>query len=173
MDARTINGWPVGQPADHPGLQAIADQGFRAIICNRPDGEGNGPAELRRNREAAARPLGLQAAYLPITAGKVATRTPRPSASLLTELPGPVLAYCRTGTRSATLWSLAMAGANPCRHPRRHARRPATTWAAWCAASPMAARPHRSRDAPRHRHRRRRRGRDRRRLSPEIAQAGA
>ena len=28
----------------------------------------------------------------------------------LTELPGPVLAYCRTGTRSATLWSLANAG---------------------------------------------------------------
>ncbi len=28
-------------------------------------------------------------------------------------MPGPVLAYCRTGTRSATLWSLAMAGDKP------------------------------------------------------------
>jgi sulfide:quinone oxidoreductase len=28
-------------------------------------------------------------------------------------MPGPVLAYCRSGTRSATLWSLAQAGARP------------------------------------------------------------
>jgi sulfide:quinone oxidoreductase len=38
----------------------------------------------------------------------------------LTELPGPVLAYCRTGTRSATLWSLGGRQGTPCRHPRRH-----------------------------------------------------
>jgi sulfide:quinone oxidoreductase len=88
-----------------------------------------------------------QRRYLPITAGKVQTRM-RGVRRASAELPGPVLAYCRTGTRSATLWSLA----------RRKSAGPADIlaatkaagydMAAWRGASPMAARPHRSRRRP-------------------------
>jgi sulfide:quinone oxidoreductase len=63
--------------------------------------------------ETAARALGLEARYLPITAGKVQDEDATAFGKLLTELPGPVLAYCRTGTRSATLWSLAVAKDKP------------------------------------------------------------
>ncbi len=48
-------------------------------------------------------------AYQPIVAGKVSDDDTDEFAALMTELPGPVLAYCRTGTRSATLWSLSQA----------------------------------------------------------------
>ena len=96
---------PQINPAD---MKAIKDQGFRAIICNRPDGEGADQPTFKEI-EAAAGKHGLDAAYLPIVAGKVGDDDADCFADLMTELPGPVLAYCRTGTRSATLWSLTQA----------------------------------------------------------------
>ena len=96
---------PQITPAD---MKAIKDRGFRAIICNRPDGEGADQPTFKEI-EAEATKHGLDAAYLPIVAGKVGDDDADCFADLMTELPGPVLAYCRTGTRSATLWSLTQA----------------------------------------------------------------
>ena len=89
-------------------LAAIAAQGFRAVICNRPDGEG-ADQPVFAEIEAAAKASGLEARYLPIVSGKVADSDAEAFGKLLRNLPGPVLAYCRTGTRSATLWSLSQA----------------------------------------------------------------
>ncbi|MCK8787376.1 bifunctional protein tyrosine phosphatase family protein/NAD(P)/FAD-dependent oxidoreductase [Roseomonas sp. NAR14] len=89
-------------------VAALAAAGFRAILCNRPDGEGAdqpGFGEVAR----AASLAGLEAAYLPVASGKVTDAEAEAFARLLDRLPKPVLAYCRTGTRSATLWSLAEA----------------------------------------------------------------
>jgi sulfide:quinone oxidoreductase len=96
---------PQITPADLP---AIKEQGFRSIICNRPDGEG-ADQPTHQELDAVAADLGIDMAYQPITAGKVSDQDADDFASLMTELPGPVLAYCRTGTRSATLWSLTQA----------------------------------------------------------------
>lgn len=93
-------------------MKAIADQGFRSIICNRPDGEGADQPTFEEI-EAAAKKVGLQARYLPIVAGKVEDNDAQEFGGALRELPGPVLAYCRTGTRSATLWSLSQAAVLP------------------------------------------------------------
>jgi sulfide:quinone oxidoreductase len=96
-------------PAD---MTAIKDAGFRSIICNRPDAEGPdqpGHEEM----EAAATKAGLQFRYLPVTPGIVLDETAEAFGAALTDLPGPVLAYCRTGTRSATLWSLSEAKRRP------------------------------------------------------------
>lgn len=113
MDARTITaGLSVSPQITAADVQAVADQGFRAIICNRPDGEGMDQPNFDEI-EAVAKSLGLQTRYLPITAGKVQDEDAVAFGALLTELPGPVLAYCRTGTRSATLWSLAVAPDKP------------------------------------------------------------
>jgi sulfide:quinone oxidoreductase len=100
---------PQVAPADVP---ALAAQGFRAIICNRPDGEA---ADQPTHEEvaAAARMQGIELCYMPIVAGKVGDADAEAFAAALRELPGPVLAYCRTGTRSATLWSLVEAGRRP------------------------------------------------------------
>jgi sulfide:quinone oxidoreductase len=87
-------------------MQAINDAGFRAIICNRPDGEGADQPTFTEISQAAQK-IGLQATYLPIIAGKVSDDDADAFDIAMSELPGPVLAYCRTGTRSATLWSLA------------------------------------------------------------------
>jgi len=87
-------------------IKAIKDAGFRAIICNRPDGEGADQPTFQEIAKAAKN-HGLEASYLPIVSGKVMDVDASAFDAALTELSGPVLAYCRTGTRSATLWSLA------------------------------------------------------------------
>ncbi len=89
-------------------LPAIKEQGYRAIICNRPDGEAADQPTFQEIETAAAK-LGISATYQPIVAGKVGDKDAEDFGRLMTELPGPVLAYCRTGTRSATLWSLSQA----------------------------------------------------------------
>ena len=93
-------------------LKSVQAAGYRAVICNRPDGEAAGQPNFSEIA-AAAKKLGIKAVYQPIVAGKVSDDDAAAFAKNLTELPGPVLAYCRTGTRSATLWSLAQAKALP------------------------------------------------------------
>jgi sulfide:quinone oxidoreductase len=94
--------------SDMPALRAA---GFRAIVSNRPDGEdGDQPsfAEIA----AAARAVGLEAHHVPVQSGKVGDKDVAAFAAVMADLPRPVLAFCRTGTRSATLWSLAQAAGN-------------------------------------------------------------
>lgn len=89
-------------------LPAIKDAGFRAIICNRPDGEGADQPTFDEIAKAAKK-VGIETVYQPIVAGKVSDDDADAFDKALTELPGPTLAYCRTGTRSTTLWSLGQA----------------------------------------------------------------
>ncbi|MGH1453996.1 MAG: TIGR01244 family sulfur transferase [Paracoccaceae bacterium] len=96
-------------PAD---IKSLAEQGFRSIICNRPDGEAADQPTFQEV-EAAAKAAGMQTRYLPIVSGKVSDEDAVKFGAALIELPGPTLAYCRTGTRSATLWSLAVAKDRP------------------------------------------------------------
>ncbi len=113
MDIKTITDGLSVSPQIAPGdLAAIKAAGFRAVICNRPDGEGSDQPNFEEI-EAAARAEGLEARYLPITAGMVRDQDAGDFGRALRELPGPVLAYCRTGTRSATLWSLSEATRRP------------------------------------------------------------
>jgi len=89
-------------------VKAAAKAGYRAIVCNRPDGEGSDQPSFEEIA-AAAKKEGLEARYIPVVSGKVTDEDARAFGKALDELPGPVLAYCRTGTRSVTLWSLSQA----------------------------------------------------------------
>lgn len=93
-------------------LADIAQAGFKSVICNRPDGEGPDQPGFAEIAQAAAA-VGLTAVYLPVTAGMVTDDDAAKFGAALAELPKPALAYCRTGTRSTTLWALATAGKKP------------------------------------------------------------
>ncbi|PTB93790.1 TIGR01244 family phosphatase [Marinobacter sp. B9-2] len=93
-------------------IETIKAAGFKAIICNRPDGEGANQPTFEEIQKAA-REAGLDAAYVPVQSGKVTDKNVEEFGAALKELPRPVLAYCRTGTRSATLWSLHEAVKRP------------------------------------------------------------
>ena len=92
---------PQIMPAD---LDAIKAAGIRAIICNRPDGEGADQPSFEEIA-AAAKKVGIEARYVPVQSGMVRDEDVEAFSAALKDLPRPVLAYCRTGTRSATLWS--------------------------------------------------------------------
>jgi sulfide:quinone oxidoreductase len=90
-------------------IPAIANAGFKSVICNRPDGEGAdqpGFAEIAQ----AAQQAGLEVRYLPVETGKVTDAQGSAFGQLLNELPKPVFAYCRSGMRCTTLWRLSNAG---------------------------------------------------------------
>lgn len=93
-------------------VAVLTAQGFKAIICNRPDGEG-ADQPLFAQIEKAATAAGLSTRYLPVTPGKVSDEDAATFNSALEELPKPILAYCRSGMRSATLWALAETGDRP------------------------------------------------------------
>lgn len=91
-----------------------AAQGIALIVNNRPEGESDdqtpGP-EI----EAAARAAGMGYVAIPVTHAGFSEAQVAALAKALEEAPGPVLAYCRSGTRSTLLWAMAEAsrGKNP------------------------------------------------------------
>ena len=89
-------------------IGTLAARGYHAIINNRPDREGDdqpGSAEL----EAAAKRHGLAYRHIPVISGQVTEADIEAFRAALRDLRGPVFAFCRTGTRSTTLWALTEA----------------------------------------------------------------
>ena len=82
---------------------------FKTIINNRPDAEEPGQpssAEI----EAEARRLGLSYIHLPVIPGQISDEQVQSFAKSVAAHQGPTLAFCRTGTRSASLWALSQVG---------------------------------------------------------------
>lgn len=95
------------------GTDAIAEAkalGIVRIINNRPEGESEDQtpgAEI----EAAARAAGMDYVAIPVTHAGFSEAQVDAMAQALDDAQGPVLAYCRSGTRSTLLWALARARA--------------------------------------------------------------
>jgi len=89
-------------------------QGIRLIINNRPEGESDDQTPGIAI-ETAARAAGMDYISIPVTHAGFSDGQVQAMAVALEQAEGPVLAYCRSGTRSTLLWALAEAsrGANP------------------------------------------------------------
>jgi len=97
------------QPED---VAAIKAQGFTTVINNRPDGEApDQPAGAEI--EAAAKAAGLDYVAIPLGRDGVSPDMVEKTKAALEGSRGPVFAFCRSGTRSTTLWALSQAGALP------------------------------------------------------------
>ncbi|EKO3571766.1 TIGR01244 family phosphatase [Vibrio metschnikovii] len=94
---------PQIEPSD---IEQIAGLGFKSVINNRPDGEESGQP-LNQAIEKHADQLGLAYVHLPVVGGQISEAQIHQFDELLQTLPQPILAFCRTGTRSSMLWSLA------------------------------------------------------------------
>ena len=84
----------------------IAARGFRSIMCNRPDGESADQTPVAAIRAEAER-LGLGFAFVPVVSGRIDAANVADFRAAFAALPGPVLAYCRSGARCQNLWMLA------------------------------------------------------------------
>lgn len=113
MDVKRINDnvsvSPQISPEDVPAIKA---QGFVAIINNRPDGESPDQPDSA-TIEKAAHAAGLSYHYIPLGRDGVSPEMIDQTKEVLEGSAGPVFCYCRSGTRSTTLWALSQAGKAP------------------------------------------------------------
>ena len=86
----------------------IASQGIKTVICNRPDGEVAGQPSIDSITQVALE-AGLDILFLPVNGGSITTENIEQFLALNEQVNTPVLAYCRTGTRSTRLWGLGEA----------------------------------------------------------------
>jgi sulfide:quinone oxidoreductase len=93
-------------------VSAITAAGFRAVICNRPDGETS-DQPCCEDIEAAVKASGLAWRMQPVRSGGVTQADADAFGALMAELPKPVLAFCRSGTRCTALWSLSEVDKRP------------------------------------------------------------
>jgi uncharacterized protein (TIGR01244 family) len=106
-DTITVSGQVL--PEDMAELKAL---GFTSIINNRPDGEA--PDQPSSNEMAAAAAAeGLSYTHIPLGRDGVSPALVEATRKALSEASGPVFAFCRSGTRSTTLWALSQAGERP------------------------------------------------------------
>jgi uncharacterized protein (TIGR01244 family) len=82
-------------------------EGFALVINNRPDGEDPGQPTSAQ-MEAAAHAAGIAYAHIPVRGGPTPGQV-EIQRKLLAETDGPVLAFCRSGTRSIVIWSIGQA----------------------------------------------------------------
>lgn len=99
----------VAAQIDVDDIAALAARGFRSIVNNRPDGEELGQPDNATLR-AAAQAAGLAWRHIPVVGMPIDGATVHEFGEALQELPGPLLAFCRSGTRSSALWALQAPG---------------------------------------------------------------
>lgn len=104
MDLRPVTPlFAVAPQLTAEDFTAAAAAGYRLVVNNRPDGEQ--PGQLSHaEASAAAAAAGLAYVHIPF-AGGFGPEELHAMQQALQSAAGPVLAYCRSGTRSLTLWA--------------------------------------------------------------------
>ena len=91
-------------------LREVRRLGFQTVVVARPDDEETDQPSIAEMRNAAAT-AGLGFAAVPVRPGHVTDADVESFAAAMKATVGPVLGYCRTGARAATLWALNAADA--------------------------------------------------------------
>ena len=84
-------------------VEALAKQGFVAIVCARPDNEEPGQPAFEAIAQAAAT-HGLTAIHIPVSGAPTSGQIARFDEATH-GVDGPVLGYCRSGARAANLYN--------------------------------------------------------------------
>ena len=113
MEVKRINDqMSVSPQISVDDVATIKAAGFTAIINNRPDGEAPDQPSGETIRKAAEA-AGLAYYHIPLGREGVSPDMVEKTREALEGSAGPVFAYCRSGTRSTTLWALSQAGKRP------------------------------------------------------------
>ena len=97
----------VAPQLDPRAMTEAKAAGFRSVINNRPDFEAGPTQPTNASIEAAARAAGLEYAYLPVAPNFQSSEEIARFRELVDTMPKPLLAFCRSGTRSGKLWRAA------------------------------------------------------------------
>lgn len=93
-------------------LAEVAQAGFKSIMVNRPDSEADDQPTFAEVAADAKR-HGLVVRHVPVAPGKIGDADVAAFAAAFEDMPKPVFGFCRTGTRTTTLWALSQAGNKP------------------------------------------------------------
>lgn len=102
LDERTL---VSGQVAPHE-VAGLAEQGITMLVNNRPDGEEQGQPYASEIEEAAAQ-AGISYRFIPILRGIGPADVEAMQEALRESGDGKLLAFCRSGMRSAFVTALA------------------------------------------------------------------
>ena len=97
----------VAPQLDAAAMAALAAAGFKSVINNRPDFEGGPDQPPSAAIETAAKAVGLAYVHLPVNPAVQSPQEVAQFRELLSTLPKPILAFCRTGTRCGKLFAAA------------------------------------------------------------------
>ena len=100
----------VAPQLDPAAMEWAAGAGFKSVVNNRPDFEGGPNQPTSAAIEAAALAAGLRYVHLPVHPAVQSLQDVERFAALLSELPKPLLAFCRSGARSGKLYRAVTSG---------------------------------------------------------------
>ena len=100
----------VAGQLDPANLPALAADGFRMVVNNRPDDEEPGQPSSAEVASAAAA-AGLEYRHIPVGSSGLSQNQVAAMTEALSSADGKMLAFCRSGTRSTYLWALSQAAA--------------------------------------------------------------
>jgi uncharacterized protein (TIGR01244 family) len=104
---KVTDGFSVAPQIELSDIARAKAEGFVLVINNRPDGESpDQPTSAQM--EAAAKAAGIAYVHIPVRGGPTPEQVDI-ERTLLADTAGPVLAYCRSGTRSIVTWSIGQA----------------------------------------------------------------
>jgi uncharacterized protein (TIGR01244 family) len=98
----------VAPQLDAAAMAEVARLGIRSVVNNRPDYEHGPDQPPSAQIEAAALAAGLTYRHLPVAGNYQSPEEIAQFRELLAELPRPLLAFCRSGARSARLHQQAV-----------------------------------------------------------------
>ncbi len=108
--ANLVDGVLVADQILVEDLKELAAQGIKTIVCHRPDGEGADQPNFVEIAQAAKK-LKIKTHYLPVVSGKISDADVAAFTQLFKEAEQPLLGYCRSGMRAASLWALSQGAA--------------------------------------------------------------
>ncbi|MGH1406223.1 MAG: TIGR01244 family sulfur transferase [Rhodomicrobiaceae bacterium] len=110
MDYRVVTSdFAVAPQISPEHIKEIKALGYVAIINNRPDHEVEGQPTSEEIR-VLVEEAGLDYYFLPIQSGSLPMEAVEQTKELIAKIDGPAFAYCRSGTRSITLWAFSKIG---------------------------------------------------------------
>lgn len=104
---RVTDSFSVSPQVTEADMARAAAEGFVLVINNRPDGEDPSQPSAAAI-ESAARAAGMDYLYAPVRGGPTQEQVEAVRAAV-EAAGGPVLAFCRSGTRSIITWSVGRA----------------------------------------------------------------
>lgn len=109
MDVRKLTPFlSVSPQITATDVGTAASMGFKTIICNRPANESEDQPDLAEIQKACELE-GIVWLHQPVISGKITDEDVDAFDDHLNQVEGPVLAFCRSGTRCTSLWALAEA----------------------------------------------------------------